>query len=262
MPRRRIRPNNVILHRPSPFRDAAWAARETMRGQLPPRYTAYGRSWRADFMDLVKPALCTGATVLDVGAGRRPVLLPSERPAGLKYIGLDVLQSELDAAPVASYDEAIAADVSEHLQRLDKQFDLIVSWQVFEHLPSVPAALDNFYEYLKPGGLAVISLSGRYSLFGLINMLLPRRVGVRIVSHVMRRDPSTVFPAYYDHCYRSALDRLVQHWSATHIVSAWAGAMYLRTVKPLQSAYVFYEEWAAATRHEDLATHYFMQLRK
>ena len=255
-------PRNVIPHEPSPVRDAARAARATLRGQLPRRYSEYGHGWRANFKDLAKPTWHTGATVLDVGAGRRPVFLPCERPPGVKYVGLDVLQSELDAAPVASYDETIAADASEHLQRLDRQFDLIVSWQVFEHLRSVPAALDNFYDYLKPGGLAVISLSGRYSLFGLINMLLPPRLGAGIVSHVMRRDRDTVFPAYYDHCYRSALDRLVQHWTSAHIVSAWAGAMYFRTLKPVQSAYIFYEEWAAASRYEDLATHYFMQLRK
>lgn len=246
----------------SPSRQAARAAGAALRGKLPPRYAGYAIGWRSDFKQLAAPALLPGARVLDVGAGRRPVFPPEERPDGVTYVGLDVMQSELDAAPPRSYDEKIAADVSKPVAALADQFDLIVSWQVFEHIRSVPNALDNFYTYLRPGGYAVISLSGRFSLFGLLNMLLPRRLGVGVVSRVMRRDPETVFPAYYDHCYRSALERLVQRWSSTSIVSAWNGAAYFRVLRPLQAAYIFYEEWAAGSSRDNLATHYFLQLRK
>jgi len=187
---------------------------------------------------------------------------PDERPAGVTYVGLDVVRSELEAAPPGSYDEKVAADVTKPLASLERQFDLIVSWQVFEHLHTVPAALENFYAYLRPGGYAIVSLSGRYSLFGILNMLLPRRLGVGLVARVMRRDPETVFPAYYNHCYWSALDKLLRPWSSVEIVTKWAGAGYFRSLVPLQAVYILYEEWAAASSRHNLATHYFLQLRK
>ena len=251
-----------VTTQPSPVRQAAQAARAALGGTLPPRYAEYGTRWRADFKELAAPALLPGASVLDVGAGRRPLFTPDERPAEVTYVGLDVVRSELDAAPAGSYGEKIAADVTQRVRALEVRFDLIVSWQVLEHVRSVPDALDNFHAYLKPGGIAVISLSGRYSLFGIINMLIPQRLGVQIVARVMRRDPETVFPAYYDRCYRSALQRDTELWSASTIVSAWAGASYFRSVRPVQAAYVMYEEWAAESGRDDLATHYFLQLHK
>lgn len=214
------------------------------------------------FKALAAPGLYAGARVLDVGAGRRPVFPPDERPNAVTYVGLDVSASELDEAPPRSYDATMVADVAAPFSRPAPEFDLIVSWQVFEHLRSVRTALDNFYASLRPGGYAVISLSGRFSAFGVLNMLIPAELGVRVVSRVMRRDAGTVFRAYYDDCYRSALSRLVGRWTAASIIPAWAGAAYFRTVRPLQAAYVFYEEWAATSGRDDLATHYFIQLRK
>ena len=93
-------------------------------------------------------------------------------------------------------------------------------------------------------------------------MLLPRRFGVELVTRVMRRDPETVFPAYYNHCYWSALDKLGRPWASVEIEAKWAGAGYFRSLVPVQAAYILYEEWAAASGRNNLATHYFLQLRK
>lgn len=246
----------------SPSRQAARAARAALWGELPPRYAEYALRWQLDFKELAAPALRGGASVLDVGGGRFPVFGPEERPDGVTYSGLDIVRSELDAAVAGSYDEVIAADVAEPLAALEARFDLIVSRAVFEHVRSVPDALDNLYAYLKPGGYAIISLSGRFSVFAILNMLLPRRLGVPLVARVMRREQQTVFPAYYHRCYQSALEHYVQHWSSARIFSAWAGASYFRITRPLQSAYIFYEEWAFVSRRTNLATHYFLQLRK
>lgn len=246
----------------SPARQGARAARAALQGQLPARYGEFDAGWRRAFKELAAPGLRARGKVLDAGGGRRPMFAPHERREGSTYVGLDILRSELEAAPAGSYDEMIAADATQRLARLENEFDLIVSWQVFEHLRSVPDALENFYAYLKPGGYAIIAMSGRYSAFGILNMLLPQRLGVPLVARVMRRDPATVFPAYYDKCYRSALQGLVTQWSSSRIISAWAGARYFGMAKPLQAAYILYEEWAAVSGRENLATHYFMQLRK
>lgn len=247
---------------PTPLRQAATAAREALRGRLPPRYADYAKTWRSGFKALAAPALAPGAVVLDVGAGRRPVFPTQQRPDGLTYVGMDLNRSELLAAPDGSYDDGIACDVTETVPRLENQIDLIISRAVFEHVHSVPAALGNLYSYLKPGGLAVISLSGRYSAFGILNMLLPHRIGVKLVARVMRRDPQTIFPAFYDHCYHSALVSLLADWSSVEITRQWAGAAYFRSFRPVLAAYVMYEEWALSSGRHDLATHYCLVLRK
>ena len=252
----------VAATRPSAIRQAGRAARATLRGTLPERYADYAMGWRSAFKDRAAPALRPGASILDVGAGRRPLFATQERPEGVSYVGLDISGAELAAAPPGSYGETIAADVTERVAALENRFDLIVSWQVLEHVTSVPDALENFRAYLKPGGYAVVSMSGRYSLFGLLNMLLPQRIGVRIVARVMRRDPETVFPAFYDKCYQSALEQLGRDWPIAQITTAWNGAAYFRFLKPVQAAYILYEEWAAASGREDWATHYFLYLRK
>jgi len=200
---------------------------------------------------------------LDLGAGRSPIFTPAERPADVAYVGLDISKSELQAAPPGSYDEVVVGDATERISELENRFNLVVSWQVLEHVASLSDAIENLYAYLRPGGYAIASLSGRYSIFALLNLLLPQRVGHTIVARAMRRDPDTVFPAHYDRCYRSALESLVaDSWSEVEIENVWCGAVYFRFMRPLQAAYVLYEEWAYLTNRGNLATHYFLRLRK
>lgn len=244
------------------LRHSTRAARAVLRGELPPRYEHYSKAWFAEFWELALPGVQRDARILDVGSGRRPALSVDRRPPNVTYVGLDLARSELEAAGPGSYDEVVVSDISERVPELVGRFDLIVCWQVLEHVQSLPRALDNLHAYLVDGGYVAALLSGRYSAFGLVNILLPGRLGSPLVARIMRRDPATVFHAYYDHCYRSGLQRLLRCWSHTRVRSAWCGAKYFDFCRVLQAGYVLYEEWVATAGHEDLATHYFLQLRK
>jgi len=228
------------------------------RHPLPERYY----TWRDGFHDEFLRYLSANISVLDIGGGRQPTLAPENRPQNCHYVGLDVSTRELGGAPAGSYDEKWVSDVTVRVAGLDNRFDLAVSWQVLEHVKSVAAALENIRSYLKPGGRLVASLSASFSVFGLINQILPSKLGVWTMKSLLGRDPDTIFPAYYDHCWQSALTTLLKPWSEFSITPAYLGAVYFGFSPTLQRMYLRYEEWALRQRYANLATQYVISARK
>lgn len=220
---------------------------------LPERYD---QPWRESFDAAIASVLIPGAIVLDMGSGRKPALDPSQRPAGCWYVGLDISREELKLAPPGSYDEIWVQDVVERIPELEGRFDVIVSWQVLEHVKPLDAATANLYAYLKPGGRLVAMLSGTFSAFGVINTVVPSRLGVWAMHKLLRRDPDSVFPAHYHRCWHGALVSLFQPWQRIEVEPRYRGAGYFRFVRPLQRAYLAYEDWAERGDHRNLATHY------
>lgn len=227
------------------------------RGQppLPPRYA---EPWRAAFDARMQPALVPGVRILDVGSGRKPTIPVDQRPPGTCYAGLDLSASELRKAPPGSYDELHIADVARRQPQLEGRFDLIVSWQVLEHVKPLRVALENLRAYLRPGGRMVVQFSGKFSAFGLINMAVPNRLGVWAMERLLHRDPETVFPAWYDRCWHGALRSLLQPWHSSEVLPRYRGAGYFAFMPLLQRTYLAYEDWARRRHHPNLATHYLV----
>ncbi len=140
-------------------------ARRSLRGDLPLRYK---RKLQFEFDRLVDRALLPtgsagperGMTILDVGSGRRPCVPIDRRPPGCTYVGLDISADELQTAPPGSYDRFVVGDVSSRAVDLGTQFDLVVSFQVLEHVRPLDAAFENLRHYLRPGGRMIAQFSG------------------------------------------------------------------------------------------------------
>jgi SAM-dependent methyltransferase len=228
----------------------------------PGRPARYGEHWYGPFLKRAAPSLQEGAAILDVGGGRDPAIPQALRPADCEYVGLDVSAAELAGAPAGSYDAIHVADVGTRLPELEQRFDLIVSWQVLEHVPSLEAALWNVHAYAKPGGRLVALISGRFSAFAVVNQLIPGRVGAWSMKAFLGRDPETVFEAHYDRCYYSALDRLLRPWSSREIVPLYRGADYFGFAPPLERAYVAFENWLSRSGRKNFATHYLVTALK
>ncbi|MDX6511633.1 MAG: hypothetical protein QOE36_1137 [Gaiellaceae bacterium] len=222
--------------------------------QLPGRYA--GWSSLRDLLDRrVESVLVPEMTVLDVGAGRRPTILPEERPSATAYVGLDVELAELTGADPGSYDEAHAGSVVTWVPAFESRFDLVVSCYAFEHVKPMPEALENIRRYLRPGGMLIALFSGSFSAHAVANRVLPEAVAARLIG----REPETKFRAHYDRCWYGALERDLASWSAARISPLYLGAPYFAFSPALRRAYVAYENVAARQPHRNLASHYLLE---
>jgi SAM-dependent methyltransferase len=224
--------------------------------RLPARY---GEDWRAPFDAAARACLVPGMRILDVGSGRSPTLRPSDRPAGCRYVGLDLSRSELIAAGAAAYDEVLVGDIADpNLAISTGQFDLALSWQVLEHVTSLEAALTNVRQSLAPGAHFVAQFSGRKSAIALANRAVPGRLSKFAMRRLLGRDPRSVFAAPYDRCTYDDLVLLFAAWSSVTITPRFRAATYLGFLRPAQWAYLKYEDWTMRSGRNNLATHYLI----
>jgi SAM-dependent methyltransferase len=232
-------------------------ARRSMSGDLP---TQYRFPLEHEFDRRVARALRPGIHVLDVGSGRRPCVPGELRPRGAFYVGLDVSGDELAAAGGGSYDDRVVADVAGPVQLgLVDRFDLVVSFQVLEHVRPLDRALDNMRAYLRPGGRMIVQMSGAFTPFSLLGRVVPHGAKVRVLERFLDRDPVKVFPAHYDRCWASALRHLTaDSWGEVEVVPLHRGAAYLHFSKPLRAAYLVYERSLARHGLDDLAAYYIV----
>ncbi|MGI8707386.1 MAG: class I SAM-dependent methyltransferase [Actinomycetota bacterium] len=235
----------------------SWVTEWVRSGRLP---TRYGERWAESFDALIHPLLEPDMRVLDIGAGRHPTLSPQARSRGTGYVGLDVSSKEMAAAPDGAYDDALVGDITKLRPELCDGFDLVVSWQALEHVRSLRAAFDNAHAYLRPGGRMVALFSGRWSIFALLNRLVPQRLGERAMARLLDREPKSVFAAYYDDCYYAAIADLGSRWASAEIQPKFCGASYFAFSYTIMRAYLAYENLAVRRRYNNLATHYLVSL--
>jgi SAM-dependent methyltransferase len=196
--------------------------------------------------------------VLDVGSGSHCTFPVDRRPSSCHYVGLDLSREELSKAAIGSYDEIWECDIAHRLPQLVDRFDLAVSWQVLEHVRPLEEALENVHSYLRSGGRFVATLSGKFSAFALINQMIPRRFGIVAMQRLLGREPDTVFPAYYDRCWETALVSALDKWSSVEVVPFFIGATYFSFSRALWRTYLSYEEWIVRRNYSNLATHYLI----
>lgn len=228
---------------------------EVAAGRLPQRYA---EPWFDAFAACCRPALRPGIAILDVGSGRNPTFGISERPPDCTYVGLDASGAELALAPSGAYDETICADVTSHNSALVDRFDLIVSWQVFEHVKPLSATIDLMHSYLHSGGRLVAQLSGGLSVFAIAGRCIPHALSKRLMGRLLHVPLDETFVTHYDHCRFSALERMLADWSSYEIVPRYKGAGYFRFARPLEAAYLRYEDWIRRRDWRELATHYLI----
>jgi ubiquinone/menaquinone biosynthesis C-methylase UbiE len=96
------------------------------------------------------------ATILDYGCGSGDVVIAG-RERGLNFFGADVFYGGADSAKARIEKSgwmgvAIKEIVDGKLDFPDRQFDLVVCNQVFEHVEDLDAVLLEIHRVLKPGG--------------------------------------------------------------------------------------------------------------
>ena len=105
--------------------------------------------------------------VLEAGCGSSSrVALPARR----HLVGIDIAQRQLDNNKVL--DEKHLGDLQTYVFKGDG-FDLIICWDVIEHLPRPIDALERMTDSLKPGGALVLAFPNLWSLKGLVTKFTP-----------------------------------------------------------------------------------------
>jgi SAM-dependent methyltransferase len=238
--------------------EAADERAEVRAGRLPYRY---GQQWQAPFLERVAAQLRPGIKVLDVGSGARPAIPADQRPPGCRYVGMDISSCELERAGPHAYDDVVVWDVCVPMPSLAASFDLVLSWQVLEHVASLRAALDNQRAALAPGGRMIAMLSGTWAIYAIVGRVIPHRTSTMLQARLLGIDARDKFPAHYDGCSDRALRRKLTEsgWSAWEIVPYYKAGGYLRFSRPLLQTYLVYENWAERTGRANLATHYLVE---
>lgn len=106
--------------------------------------------------DFILRRIPAGASVLDIGCGRG-VFCRKMAEAGATVTGVDLVAEEIEVARKhhASPGVTYVCMNAEELEKLDGQFDFIVSRFCFHHL-DIPKALEGIKARLNPGGQLIV----------------------------------------------------------------------------------------------------------
>ncbi len=190
------------------------------------------------FRELI-PHVSEGKDILEIGAGRSPMLDEGEYEKTASYTINDISEHELALAP-DKFDK-IVCDFSSDIPKSEQnKYDLIFSSMVLEHVRSGSRFFDNTYVALKPGGIAIHLHPTLYSLPMVVNYLFPERLtkAVLIAFRPHRTDDNTPkFPSRYSYCYstKSQENRLkAKGFSKVAIMPFWRHTYYEK-IPPLEA---------------------------
>ncbi|MFO7652375.1 MAG: class I SAM-dependent methyltransferase [Candidatus Krumholzibacteriia bacterium] len=127
-----------------------------------------------------------GLEILEVGCGRFRQL---RYPGTARLTGLDISEEQLRHND--RLQEKIHGDVQSWTT--DRQWDVVVSIFLLEHVDDPRRALENMLSWTRPGGLLVVAVPNVISLKGLVTRLTPFAFHRWFYEHVYRR-PYAIFP--------------------------------------------------------------------
>ena len=141
--------------------------------------------------------------VVEAGCGARSHL---DYPEGSRVFGVDILRTQLRRN--ASTRRVAQGDVTA-LPVASASADLVVCWDVLEHLVLPERAVAEIARVLRPGGIAVLALPNILSFKGLVTRFTPWWFHVWVYRHVLgdRRvgtDASDQFPTAFRFSLRPA----------------------------------------------------------
>jgi SAM-dependent methyltransferase len=162
---------------------------------------------------------------LDAGCGaHRNVRIPT----GVRTVGIDISQRQLDRN--LHLDERIRGDLQTY-PLPEQSFDLIVCWDVLEHLANPEAALHRMQRALKPDGIMVLALPNLMSVKGLVTKFTPHGFHTWFYRHVYRsaktgEDDEGPFPTYFRRAISA--DGIKRFAAATGLAMVHFGALESR----------------------------------
>jgi SAM-dependent methyltransferase len=119
-------------------------------------------------------------TVYEAGGGSTSFLPPDVvRRSDITVVDID--EEQLRKNDYA--DKTILGDIQTY-RFAPESFDLVICYNVLEHVPDVEAALTGFFDSLKPGGMVLIAAPNPNSLSGVVTKYTPHWFHVWFYRHV------------------------------------------------------------------------------
>jgi 2-polyprenyl-3-methyl-5-hydroxy-6-metoxy-1,4-benzoquinol methylase len=198
---------------------------------------------RADYISNLVAELLKGRycwKVLDVGCGSACRL---EIPSTAYIVGVDISQEELRKNSRAT--TKILGDIQTCLLPQD-EFDLVVSWDLLEHLTDPERALENMASALKPQGVIVLAFPNVLSIKGLITKITPLGFHGAFYKYIMRSSFSP-FPTYLRFSMRPGRIAKKSHELGLQIehFCIFEGGVQkrFRTKYPMAGAFILLVDW-------------------
>jgi SAM-dependent methyltransferase len=119
--------------------------------------------------------------VLEAGCGSISYLT---FPPDSYLVGIDISDAQLSKNTYL--DEKILGDIESYELPVE-DFDVVVCWNVFEHLPHPERALFRFAGAISPGGLVVLALPNALSVKGLLTKFTPFKFHVWVTRYLVGR---------------------------------------------------------------------------
>ena len=110
---------------------------------------------------------CKNLKVLEAGCGSASYIKIGETPY---FVGIDISEKQLERN--SDLHEKILGDLQTY-NLPASAFDVIVCWNVLEHLSQPERALDNFIRAIKEEGLIIIAVPNVVSVWGVITKYTP-----------------------------------------------------------------------------------------
>jgi SAM-dependent methyltransferase len=119
-------------------------------------------------------------------------------PANTKLTGIDISLRQLERN--VGLDHKVLGNLEEHDWGATK-FDIVVCWDVIEHLPNPVKALNKLLGCLAPGGILVLAYPNLWSLKGLVTKFTPYWFHAAFYRYVIgdtrSSDQWDQFPTYF-----------------------------------------------------------------
>lgn len=123
-------------------------------------------------------------SILEAGCGRRWTLDLSGIEYTLTGVDLDKDALKYRMNTIQDLDQGIEGDL--RYVSLKNQYDVIFNAYVLEHIEDAELVLKNFLKWLKPGGLLILLIPDRNSVYGFVTRISPHWLHILYVRHLSR----------------------------------------------------------------------------
>lgn len=139
--------------------------------------------------------------ILEAGCGKRLDVSLEGIPHRITGIDINRHALEFRQKRIGDLDIAILGDL--RTARFEKEsFDIICNINVLEHIDGAEDVVSSFLDWLRPGGIIIIVLPDRDTVFGRLVRVLPQWVHVFFYKRVLKAkyagEEFGPYPVYYD----------------------------------------------------------------